>query len=59
VGTGAQIIEVWESNEHARRFSEKNTPLIAELRIPPPARVSASEATIFQARQTNSPDPPA
>lgn len=51
--TGAQIIEVWESNEHARRFSEKNTPLIAELQIPPPSRVAAFEATTFQARPTN------
>ena len=53
VETGAHIIEVWESNEHAKRFSDKNTPLIAELRIPPPSRVVAFEATIFQARQTN------
>jgi hypothetical protein len=25
VETGAQIIEVWESTEHAKRFSDKNT----------------------------------
>ncbi|MBV9819624.1 MAG: hypothetical protein JOZ07_14925 [Solirubrobacterales bacterium] len=58
VESGAQIIEVWEFNEHAKRFSERNTPLIDELRIPPPSRVSAVEATIFQARHTNQSDRP-
>jgi hypothetical protein len=54
VETGARIIEVWQSSEHAARFSEKNSPLIAELEIPPPARVAAFETTIFQARETTS-----
>jgi hypothetical protein len=50
VDTGARIIEVWESDEHARRFSEQNTPLIDELNIPPPTGVAAFETTIFKAR---------
>ena len=50
---GARIIEVWHSDEDARLFSEKNTHLIAEMEIPPPARVAAFEANIFQARGTD------
>ncbi len=49
---GARIIEVWQSDEHAKRFSDKNSHLIAELQIPAPSRVAAFETNIFQARQT-------
>jgi hypothetical protein len=50
VESGARIIEVWESNEHARRFSEKHTPLIGELNILPPSGVAAFETTVFMTR---------
>ena len=54
VEAGARIIEVWESDQHAKRFSDKNSHLIAELQIPPPSRVAAFETSIFQARTTAS-----
>jgi hypothetical protein len=50
VETGARIMEVWQSDEDAKRFSDKNSPLIAELQIPPPSRVAAFETSIFQTR---------
>jgi hypothetical protein len=50
VESGARIIEVWESDEHASRFAEQNTPLIGKLNIPPPTGVAAFETTIFEAR---------
>jgi hypothetical protein len=50
VDGGARIIEVWQSSEHAKRFSDQNSHLIAELQIPPPARVAAFETTVFRAR---------
>ena len=49
---GARIIEVWHSDEQAKRFSDKNSHLIGELQIPPPARVAAFQTSIFQARET-------
>jgi hypothetical protein len=54
VEQGALIVEVWQSDEHAKRFSDKNSHLIAELQIPPPSRVAAFEPSIFQARETTS-----
>jgi hypothetical protein len=50
VESGARVVEVWESDEHARRFSEQNSHLISELNVPPPTGVAAFETTIFQAR---------
>jgi hypothetical protein len=50
IDTGARVIEVWESQEDASRFSEQNTPLIGELNIPPPTGVAAFETTAFMAR---------
>jgi hypothetical protein len=50
VESGARVIEVWESDEHARRFSEQNTSLIRELNIPPPTGVAAFETTVFMAK---------
>lgn len=52
VEAGAAIIEVWESEQAAARFSEKNSHLVGELQIPPPARVATFETSIFQARKT-------
>ena len=50
VATGARVIEVWESEEDARRFSEQNTALIREVEIPPPTGVAAFETTLFKTR---------
>ena len=50
VDSGARIIEVWESPDHARKYSEEHSPDIAELEIPPPDRVAAFETTIYMAR---------
>jgi hypothetical protein len=50
VETGARVIEVWESEDDARRFSEQNTPLIREVNMPPPTGVAAFETTVFLAR---------
>jgi hypothetical protein len=47
---GATIIEVWRSAGDARRFSEKNTPLLAEFGMPAPTRVAAFDTAIFQTR---------
>jgi len=44
----ATIIEVWQSGDDARRFSEQNTPLLAEFDMPSPIRVTAFETTIFE-----------
>ncbi len=50
VATGARVIEVWESEEDARRFSEQNTPLIREMDMPPPTAMATFETTLFKAR---------
>ena len=50
VATGARVIEVWESEEDARRFSEENTPLIREVRMPAPTAVATFETTQFVTR---------
>jgi hypothetical protein len=50
VESGARVIEVWESQDDARRFSEQNTSLIAELNIPPPTGVAAFETNVFMVR---------
>ena len=52
VETGARIVEVWESPEHARKFSEANSPNITDLKIPAPTRVSAFETSIYRAQPT-------
>ena len=49
---GACVIEIWQSEDDAKRFSAKSSPWIAELQIPPPTRIAAFEAQIFQARAT-------
>jgi hypothetical protein len=46
------VIEIWQSEDDAKRFSAKSSPMIAELQIPPPTRIAAFEAQIFQARAT-------
>jgi hypothetical protein len=51
VEAGATIIEVWQSDQHAKRFSDKNSHLIAELEFPPPSRVASFETDIFQSRE--------
>jgi hypothetical protein len=50
VESGGRVIEVWESPEHAKRFSEQSTPLIADMEIPPPTGVAAFETSTFQTR---------
>jgi hypothetical protein len=50
VPTGARVIEVWESEDDARRFSERTAPLISEVNIPPPTGVAAFETTVFKSR---------
>jgi hypothetical protein len=45
---------VWQSDQHAKRFSDKNLHLIGELEIPSPARVAAFETSIFQAHESAS-----
>jgi hypothetical protein len=51
VEAGAMIIEVWQSDQHAKRFSDENSHLVGELGIPPPSRVAVFETNIFQARE--------
>jgi hypothetical protein len=50
VDTGARVIEVWESPDHARKFSEEHGPAIGELKIPPPDRVAAFETSVYMAQ---------
>ena len=47
---GAAIIEIWQSADDARRFSERNAHLLAEFGMPAPVRVAGFETAIFQAR---------
>ena len=50
VESGARVIEVWESDQDARRFADENAPLIAEVQMPPPTGVAAFETTVFMSR---------
>ena len=50
VESGARVIEVWESDQDAQRFAERTTPLIQELKIPPPTSVAAFPTTVFIAK---------
>ena len=47
VGTGAKVIEVWQSPDHAQRFAESSAPALASVEMPPPDRVSAFETTAY------------
>jgi hypothetical protein len=47
VKTRACVIEVWQSGEDARRFSEESAPQISASEMPPPTRVEGFEATVF------------
>jgi hypothetical protein len=47
VNDGARVIEVWESPDAARKFSEEHAPNLGELKIPPPDRVAAFETTFY------------
>jgi hypothetical protein len=49
VGTGACVIEVWQSSDHARRFGEATAPILAESQLPPSSRVSAFETMVYEA----------
>lgn len=49
VETGARIIEVWESPDDARRFSEEHSHLITEFQLPPPDRAAAFETAVYAA----------
>jgi len=46
--TGARMIEVWQSGEHARAFAQASAPLLASMPIPPPLRVAGFELTSYQ-----------
>ena len=48
VNGGARVIEVWRGPDDARAFSEKHSHLLAEFRMPAPARAAAFEATIYE-----------
>jgi hypothetical protein len=50
VGTGSCVIEVWESGEDARRFSEESAPQVGASELPPPTRVDGFEATVYRTR---------
>jgi hypothetical protein len=44
---GARMIEVWRSSDDARAFAEKSGPALAEVKMPPPSRVTGFETTDF------------
>jgi hypothetical protein len=46
--SGARMIEVWQSGEHARAFAEQSAPDLAAMPIPAPSRVSGFELTSYQ-----------
>jgi len=48
VDSGARIVEVWRAPEDASDFNAKHGHLVAEFEIPPPSRVAAFDATVFQ-----------
>jgi hypothetical protein len=48
--TGARILEVWKSPDHARRFGESSPSLLTEFQMPRPTRVAAYQAVTFQKR---------
>ena len=50
VETGARVIEMWASADHARRFSEGMGSVIAEMNIPPPDRVGAFDTAVYLSR---------
>ncbi len=50
VDTGARVIEVWESPDHAWKFSEEHGPAIGALEIPPLDRVAAFETSVYLAQ---------
>ena len=47
VGTGARVIEVWESEDDAKRFAAQTAPLLASTPMPPPSRVEAFDTAVF------------
>jgi len=47
-GSGARMIEVWQSGEHARAFAEQSAPTLASTPMPTPARVTGFELTSYQ-----------
>jgi hypothetical protein len=48
--SGARVIEVWESNEDARKFADRVGPSLGQFQVRPPDRVAAFETTFYQAR---------
>jgi hypothetical protein len=48
--TGACVIEVWQTGEDAKRFSEESAPKVSASEMPPPSRVVGFEAAVFQTR---------
>jgi len=43
--SGARVIEVWRSGDHARAFAERSAPAVAEM--PTPSRVAGFEVTSY------------
>jgi hypothetical protein len=49
-GPGPCVIEIWQSGEDAKRFSEESAPKVTASKIPPPARVVGFEADVYLSR---------
>ena len=43
--SGTYAIELWDSSEDAKRFSEESAPALARSALAPPARVTAFETS--------------
>lgn len=43
----ARLVEVWESPEHAEKFTAAGADVLADLGFPPPARVTTFDAWRF------------
>ena len=44
---GARVIEVWRSGQDAQAFAEQSKPLLAEVQLPAPSRVSGFEVRSY------------
>jgi hypothetical protein len=49
-GSGACVIEVWQTGDDAQRFTEQSLPQASASAMPPPSRVEGFEAESFQTR---------
>ncbi len=44
---GARMIEIWRSGDDARAFAERSAPSLADVRMPPPTRITGFETTSY------------